>query len=243
MNAREMHYDFKQKLNRIDSQKFRDLIVPEIDWKLNEAQEVFVKIIAEPRFKAENGFEENTRTINDIRTIVVNQTSSTGIVPTSFDSSSYLAVLPTDYWYLVGCKVLATKGNCTNKILNTREVQHDDENELSSFDRSSFEWRISNILFNKDGLRVFTDGTFTITKVLFEYIKQPRMIYNAQDFNSTTGSGTYNTLAGVALTGSQSCELPVPTHREIVDLAVLITAGDLSLPDYQLKYNKLKLTA
>ena len=47
MNAREMHYDFKQKLNKIDSQKYRDLIVPEIDWKLNEAQEVFVKVIEE----------------------------------------------------------------------------------------------------------------------------------------------------------------------------------------------------
>jgi hypothetical protein len=39
MTAREMHYDFKQKLNKIDSQKHRNLKVPEIDWKLNEAQE------------------------------------------------------------------------------------------------------------------------------------------------------------------------------------------------------------
>jgi hypothetical protein len=239
MNAREMHYDFKQKLNRIDSQRFRDLIVPEIDWKLNEAQEVFVRIIAEPRFKEDYGFESNTRTINDIRTIVVDQIPAIGVVPTVFDTKSYIAVPPTDYWYLVGCKVLATKGNCANVQISATEVQHDDESELSVFDRSSFEWKKINIRFNKDGLRVFTDGTFSISKVLFEYIKQPILIHNAQDYVGNN----YNTLDGINLTGTQACELPPRTHREVVDLAVLITAGDLSLPDYQLKYNKLKLTA
>ena len=37
MNIREMHYDFKKKFNKIDSQKNRNLLVPEIDWSLNEA--------------------------------------------------------------------------------------------------------------------------------------------------------------------------------------------------------------
>ena len=52
------------KILKIDSQKYRNLIVPEIDWKLNEAQEAFVKIIAEPRLKSQLGFEINQRTID-----------------------------------------------------------------------------------------------------------------------------------------------------------------------------------
>lgn len=238
MNTREMHYDFKQKLNRIDSQKFRNLKVPEIDWKLNEAQEVFVKIIAQPRLSKEYGFEINNRTINDIRTIVVDHKPINYLTPTIFDTSSFIVSLPSDYWFLSKAVVLATKGNCANIRLNTKEVQHDDEDELSPFDRPSFEWKKVNIRFNKDGLRLFTDGTFTINKVGLEYLIKPRLIHNAQDAQGAN----YNTLDGVNLTGTQSCELPVGTHREIVDLAVLITAGDLSLPDYQLKYNKLKLT-
>lgn len=238
MNAREMHYDFKQKLNRIDSQKYSNLLVPEIDWKLNEAQEVFVKMVAQPRLKDQFGFEINQRTINDIRTIVVDQTSANGITPTVYDSSSFIAALPSNYWFLASCTVLATKGKCKDVRLQTREVQHDDENEVSVFDKSSFEWRKSNIRFNKDGLRIFTDGSYSITKVLLAYLVQPRKINNAQDFVG----GTYNLLDGTTLVGTQSCELPVMVHREIVDLAVLITAGDLSLPDYQLKYAKLKLT-
>lgn len=240
MNAREMHYDFKQKLNKIDSQQYRNLIVPEIDWKLNEAQEVFVKMIAQPRLKSQLGFEINQRTIDDIRTIVINQSPQQAncLTVTSYDNSSFLAQLPADYWFFVGGKVYATKGKCVNKKLATREIQHDDEHDMSPFDRSSFEWRISNLRFMNGGIRIFTDGTYTVNSLCMDYIKKLRRIHNAQDYQG----GTYTTLDGIVLTGTQSCELPEMVHREIVDLAVLITAGDLSLPDYSFKQNKVQLT-
>jgi len=44
-----MHYDLKVKLNKVDSQQYRNLLIPEIDWALNEAQNIFIKNIAEPR--------------------------------------------------------------------------------------------------------------------------------------------------------------------------------------------------
>lgn len=237
MNAREMHYDFKQKFNRVDSQQNRNFLVPEIDWKLNEAQDLFAKTIAQPRIKNKYGFEVNQRTIDDIRTIVVNQPEADGIVPTNFDSSSFIAALPTDYWFYITSRVLAVKGTCTKKI-GTRPVQADDENEFSPFDRSSFEWQVSNVRFIRQGLRVFTDGTFSVTKVMYEYLKKPLRIQNAQDYIG----GTYETLGGVVYTGSQSCELPEGTHSEIVDLAVLIAAIDLNLPEVNLKRLKINIT-
>ena len=63
-------------------------------------------------------------------------------------------------------------------------------------------------------------------------------MHNAQGF----GISGYTTLTGQALTGIQNCELPEHTHREIVDLAVLLTAGDWSMADYQLKQNKVNLS-
>jgi hypothetical protein len=238
MTSKEMHYDLKQKLNKIDSQKYRNLYVPEIDWKLNEAQEVFVKIIAQPRYGKQIGFELNQRTINDIRTIVVDQIPATGIVPTVFDSSSFMATLPADFWFLAKAYALGTKGTCIDKVLKLREVQHDDEHELSPFDRSSFIWRVSNMRFNDQGIRVFTDGTYSITKVILEYLKEPRRIHNAADWPG----GTYTTLDGVVLTGTQDCILPKPVHREIVDLAVLIISGNLNMPDRQAKKEGVELT-
>lgn len=240
MNARSMHYDYKQKLNKIDSQKYRNLYVPEIDWKLNEAQDVFVKMIAEPRFAKQIGFESNQRTIEDIITIVVDQNEQGGtcITPTIYDLNKYLALLPDDYWFHIRSKVIASKNTCLNVKLDAVQRQHDDLHERSPFDESSFEWREVNFEYNKDGVVLFTDGTFTISKYCLSYIRNPRIIQNSQDFQG----GTYTTLEGVVLTGSQSCELPPKTHREIVDIAVLITTGDLQIPDYAVKANKLQLT-
>lgn len=238
MTAREMHYDFKQKLNKIDSQKYRDLLVPEIDWKINEAQELFVKIVAEPRIQRKLGFEVNQRTIDDIRTLVITQKPEEGIELTAFDDSSFTGTLPTDYWFLIKSYVIASKANCLNKRLEAREIQHDDIDDASPFDVSSFEWRVCNIRYYNGGIKVSTDGTFTPTKLVLDYIKRPRIIHNAQDF----GTGSYVTIGGQTLSGTQSCELPEGVHREIIDLAVAITAGDLDLSNYQMKLNKLSLT-
>ena len=41
-----MHYDLKLKLNKLDSNQYRNLLVPEIDWVLNEAETIFIKSIA-----------------------------------------------------------------------------------------------------------------------------------------------------------------------------------------------------
>lgn len=244
MTAKEMHYDFKQKLNRIDSQQYRNLKVPEIDWKLNEAQELLVKMIAQPRLQSRLGFETSQRVIDDISTLVVNQNYDTGqtVVPfphiTGGGDETYLAALPDDYWFYIKSFAYTTKGNCSLYKLRTVITQHDDESELSPFNKSSFEWKVVNIRFIREGIRLYTDGTFIINKLCLDYLLKPRIIHNAEDWVN----GSYDTLDGITLTGTQDSELPSGVHREIVDLAVLITAGDLSLPDYILKKNKLALS-
>ncbi len=230
-----MHYDFKTKVNKIDSQQYRNLRVPEIDWKLNEAYEIFVKSIAEPRYRNHLGFEVNQRTIDDIRTIVVNNQT---LAVTQTGINEYTATLPTQYMFFLSCYVNITKENCGTKKVRARVVQHDDTHEESSFDNSSFEWREVNIRFYDGGIKVFTDGTFTVDNIEINYIRKHAYIHNAQDF---LPSGTYNLPDGTALTGFQNCELPEHTHREIVDIAVLITTGELQIPDYQIKQAKLNL--
>lgn len=229
-----MHYDFKKKLNKVDSQKYRNLKVPEIDWTLNEAYNIFIKSIISPRTYNGLGFEVGQRSINDIRTLVVNKHE---VIPTVFDSKSCTVGLPENYKYLVSSEAVGTKGNCGEQFLETNPVQHDDRHETSPFSVSSFEWREVNYRFFENGLRFFTDGTFTITKVYLDYIRTPKYIHFAKGHVG----GTYKLPSGVQLTGSQNCELPEDTHKEIVDLAVLITTGELQIPDYQIKAAKLKL--
>jgi hypothetical protein len=240
MTVASMHYDFKQKLNRLDSQKYSDLQVPEIDWKLNEAQEVFVKIVAQPKMAKQYGFELNQRSTDDIRTLVTNQVKGKGQALSIFDSNdkSYLATLPSDYWFFLNATLYATSPDCLIAVpLQTRETQHDDEVEESPYNKSSFIWREANIRFIKEGIRVFTNrGEFIPVELTIDYLLKPTPIYNASAWSS---SGYY--LDNTLLTGTQDCILPSTVHRDIVDLAVLITAGDLGQPDYQYKAAKIKV--
>jgi hypothetical protein len=229
VDIKDMHYDFKTKLNKIDSQQFRNLKVPEIDWKLNEASELFVKMIANPRVKNSLGFETSQRSIDDIRTVVVDNHC--------FSVTNNIAALPANYWHFLRGRVSMSKGTCTNIQGVVYEKQHDDEFEESLFDRSSFEWRHVNATFNEHGLRLYNDGTFTNTNLCISYIKKLQYIHNAEDFRA----GGYTLPSGVVLTGTNSSELPNSTHREIVDIAVFLAAGDLQLPDWQQKQNKVNL--
>ena len=227
MTIKDMHYDFKKKLNKIDSQNFRNLLIPEIDWTLNEAQELYVKMIAEPRIKNHLGFEIGQISIDDIKSIV-----RTNCIPVI----NNIVTLPTDYWYFVSSNAKITKNNCALKQGRVFIRQHDDMFEESNFDKSSFEWRTVNAVFNEDGIKVFASD-FIVNELCMTYIRKLSYIHNAEEFRN----GQYNLPSGVTLSGFQNCELPEHTHREIVDIAVLLATGEIQSPDYQLKMNKIML--
>jgi len=230
MTTREMHYDFKRKFNKVDSQKNRNFLVPEIDLLLNEAAELFVKRVATPKIQNGLGFESSQRIIEDIRTIVV---------PGSWLTvTNNLIALPSDYLYFVRGRVKLSKNNCKSQegVLYIRE--HRDLFEESSFYNGNFEWREVNGVYNNQGIQSFTDGTFTIDEAKITYIRKMVYFHNAQDF----GTGSYNNLAtGAALTGTVQCELPEHVHREIVDIAVMLAASEVQTSDLQVKIGKLGL--
>lgn len=228
MTIQDMHYDFKTKLNKVDSQTYRNLRIPEIDWALNEGYELFVKMVAEPRLRNRLGFEVSQRNIDDIRPLVKKEV----VVITGGTSS-----LPADYWHFLNGYVKTEKSPCGVASARLHIRQHDDEFEESEFDKSSYEWRIVNGVFTEDGIEFFTDGTFTTSEVTLSYLRKPLYIHNADNYSGNT----YNLPDGTNLSGTQDCELPFHTHREIVDIAVLIVTGQLQMPDYQIKLAKLNL--
>ena len=275
MDINEMHYDFKTKLNKVDSQQYKNLRIPEIDWALNEAQELFVKMVAKPRLRTSLGFETHQRAIDDIRPLVVNArtytvTNDIGILPNNaagqtLSAATYglsktyqpgevltttdLQALETynsnnldkqifleSYWHFISADVTMNKGTCPDsKSARVFIRQHDDDFENSPFDRSSFEWRTVNGTFTEDGIKFYTDGSFTISDYSISYIKKLRYIHNAAKFVG----GTYKLPSGIVLNGAANCELPDHTHREIVDIAVLLVTGELQIPDYEIKLNKV----
>lgn len=235
MTIQEMHYDVKMKLNKLDSQQHRNLIIPQIDWLLNEAQELFVKMVAEPRMASHYGFEIGQRTWMDIRTVVI---EGEPIIP----NEKNIAILPKNFWFFISAYCNMKKGECNKNSHKIFIRQQDDDFENSPFDRSSFEWKTVNGVFNKEGLKLYTND-FTISEVYLTYIKKLKYIHNAAGFStegySLPGGFNPNTEEAASLTGFENCELPDSTHREIVDIAVLIATGQLQIPDYQIKKDKI----
>lgn len=227
MTTREMHYDFKRKFNKIDSQKNRNLLVPEIDWLLNEAAELFVKKVAQPKSSTNLGFETSQRVIDDIKSIV-----KTG---SWIDIENNILPLPVDYLYFVRGRALLSKKPCPDiqAVLYIRE--HRDIFEESDFYNSSYEWREINGIFTQDGIQLFTDNTFIIKQVKLSYIRKWPYFHNAQDFPG----GSYTDLKGNVLTGTVPCDLPEHVHREIVDIAVMLASSEVPTSDLSVKAGKL----
>jgi hypothetical protein len=233
MTIQDMHYDFKTRLNKLDSNQYRNLLIPEIDRKLNEAAYIFVKSIANPRLAKEMGLEMNHRTIDDIRTLVVD---ALPLSLSTTDNINFFATIPSDYMFYINSSVKAKKGSCEG-FCETVLRKHVDRHSFSPFDTSSFEWREVNIHFVGNSIRVFTDGTFNIEELYLDYLTTMPYMHFANGFPGNT----YTLPDGVALLGTQDCILPEQVHTEIVDLAVLIASGEINANDYQLKISKVQL--
>lgn len=223
----KLHYLFKRGVNKIDSQRNRNFLIPEIDLYLNEAYLILIKTIAKPRQFRGLGFEINSRTTNDIYTMVVTDLS--------LAVTNNIVEIPEDYLYDVKHKAIISKGRCQKQP--TRKVvvfQHEDDYENNPFFRSDFDWREVAVLMNEDGFEIFTTD-FIVDEYLLSYIKTHPYMNFAEGYEG----GSYIDLDGNTLTGKQDCLLPEPSALDLVDIAVFLATGDINSPELQTKINKL----
>jgi len=236
MTIKGMHYDLKSKLNKIDSQQYKNFRIPEIDWKLNEAIDIYIKKLFAPRGNNFYGFEVNQRLIDDLRPLVIDNKKLLDIVE---ETNKFIVFkLPEDYMFYISSHSLLGNEECPYKRIRTFIRQHDDMFNENTFYNTSYEWGEINGYFTSKGLKIFKEDGFTIKSVYLNYYRKHKYVHNAEDF---LPNSTYTHPDGNMLVGTQDCELPEHTHREIVDLAVLNMAGELLMPDYNIKLNKLKI--
>lgn len=228
MTIAEMHYQFKQDLNAIDSDMYSGFDVPEIDFLLNRGLRFLVKLIAFPRQVVPQelqGFEISRRTIDDLYPLVKNYKNFDENIE-SFGEDSYLYKYPEDYWFFISGYAQAKKAGCKSTQARLYEVQHDDLNEESYASKSSLEWREINMLNINEGFRMFADN-FEIQGVKLNYLIRPPYMHNAEKYNSDTNQ--YVALDGTTYTGTQDCILPEYMCHEVVDAAVFLAVKSLDL--------------
>lgn len=232
MTVKDMHYDFKLKLNKLDSQQNKNLIIPEIDWLLNKAQEMFIELVAEPRIYAPlYGFDFNNVNLENIKTIIVRDQE--------IDITNNNGKLPDNYMFYIRAIAIASKGKCRNVECDVFIPKYKSSFDRSVFDTSSFEWRSVNALFSSQGIDIIAKD-FEVHKLLMTYLRQPKYIHYAEGFRNKE----YKLPSGKLLKGQEDCELPLITHSHIVNIAVMLASGQINSPEYQnvkenLRINKL----
>ena len=243
MTVQDMHYDFKLKFNKVDSQDQANFKAPEIDWWLNEAMEVFMK----QRYGINNikgeGFETTQKRIDDLRNLVIKDQSLPATALTI--DNSFEAPLPGDYIFAIRLQAETSKEPCGRRICVCTPTQHDDLSSVlkDPYYEPSFEWGEVPIVYGTksdtvaDSNKVFgyTDGSFVINSFILDYLRQPKRIA----FVSGLPGQSYNYPDGSTVDQDQGCELPDHTHREIVDLAVQMASGSVNSPGFQFKAAKV----
>jgi len=241
MNVREMHYDFKQKLNKADSQQRRNLLPMEIDKYLNEAQLSFIKTVANP--KQQFALEAVQRSIDDISSIIMH--SSVSAVQDHNAPNRYICdlngLVPRFLYYISAEVLIKNNACCENgRMARVFIMKHTDLFHRNDFYSSSWMWsEVAGVFEGDRNLILFDDGgygneaTFTIEDVYVDYIKVPNLIFY----------GGYNTIDGSLGVGDQpqDCELPFQVHSDVVDIAVLMAASNLMNPDVQAKIQKVQM--
>lgn len=228
MDVRAMHFDFKVKMDRVDTLTNPDFNIAEIDWLLNEAQLIFIK----QRYGVNNikrqGFEATQKRTDDLSTLHIKYPEQLGITPTLVSGVYEIDLNNLKYKYLFflrGEVDIKLNDACT-KTVPLKFVQSDDLSEAlkDPFNKPSLDYIIYNIGRNSTGdnaaLYIYP-GNFEIVSVYPEYIKYPQRI----------NYGNYTYIDGSVI-GPSNCELPEQTHSEIVDIATQLASLSVQSPEY-----------
>lgn len=236
-SVKELHYQFKLNMDRVDSLSNPDFNIAEIDWLLNEAQLIFVKQRMNPSPNSRNkGFEQSQKRIDDLGNLVIKYPLQPGIAPANPASGIYevpLQNLAFQYMYLVSAWVEATVSEGCTKKIPLKFMQHDDYVLAlkDPFNMAGEEFIPYNIGRASSGTSeaLYIYSPFPVTSVFIEYIKYPKRV----------SYGIYTYIDGVTYP-EQTLETPPATHSEIVDIACVLAGLNTQNPEYiQLRQTKV----
>ena len=217
MNIREMQYALGQHMNQFG--EALQLNSDDIQYWLNKAQLDLVKAIYNGMTKDRRGFEQSQKRTDDLRVLVKRAEELNTTFENKIDATENYYVdkanFPNDYMFLISNKSAVQyrfpyiefilSGNnkripivFTDRIVSNRISQSDDIYKLleDPFNKPKVTSPIAVI--SENTIRVFTDKTFVVDKVIIDYIKKPVRM-NIKD--------------------NISCELPEHLHEDIIQRA------------------------
>jgi hypothetical protein len=240
MLINEMHYRFKQELDRVDSNDRPDFLPWEIDAYLYKGILLFVKDRYGVHNKIKEGFESNEMRTENLRNLHIKSPESQAPVVPQLIYDGYYEVnlnqLEFRFMFLTDAYIEADKDGCTG-FCDAKQWQTDDVK--TTYTQPSFKWRRvlmqlaksnSTTGLNQDLGSLYFDTRdrygvpqFTITKAFISYIKYPNEVF----------FGGYDHINGIYTAGDPQvhCDIDDAFHEEIVSIAVMLAQKDIQDPN------------
>lgn len=212
-------YKIDQKLNKLSSNEHQRIQLEDKILALNEGQIKLIKqkVTGVPTTSG-IGLDGFRKRYEDLQNLIENYDKH----PLDLEEkkkgglhqwSASIANLTPKYLFYVDSYILADKGRCKDRRvwINKDLIKHGDLQFLLENDhyKPSFEYQETFNELTSDEVIVFTDGTFTPTKLYLSYIRYPKYI-------DKTG---YVKFDGTA-SSDQDCELEEYLEDELLDITV-----------------------
>lgn len=209
-------YKIDQRLNKLSSNEHQQIPLEDKILALNEAQIKLIKQkvtgtvtntgIGLSGFKKR--YEDLEFLIEDYKGLVLKEGNK--------ELNQYkgnINSLSPEYMFYIDSYILANKERCKNRKIwvNQGLVKHGDIQFLlnSSHYKPSFEYQETFNTISSDKINVYTDGTFTPTKLYISYIRYPEKM-DKEGYVDLDGNNSI----------TKDCELETYLEDELIDIAV-----------------------
>lgn len=211
-------YKIDQKLNKLSTNDHQQIQLEDKILALNEAQLKLIKQKMDGNTSAKGlGFDSFKKRYEDLQKLIEPfEDHPIDLLQTNGQLNKWtgsLADVSPAYMFYIDAYVLADKGRCKNrKIWINRELaSHADIQFILNNDhyKPSFEYQETFSYISSDEISIFTDGTFTPSKLYLSYLRYPKYI-DKEGYVKLDGTDSIN----------QDCELKNYLEDELLDLAV-----------------------
>ena len=210
-------YGIDLRLNKLATNDHQEIPLENKLIALNESQIKLIKAKVGPNNIYKIGLDGFKKRYQDLQFLVENpEDHPLDLKLSSKILNKYIVnikELTPKFMFYLDSYLLADKGECKNRVIATNAdlVKHADITLLlkdSNF-KPSFEYQETIIDISSDQLQVYTDGTFTFTKMYVSYLRYPLKI-DREGYVNFDGTDSKN----------QDCELEDYLYDELLDLTV-----------------------
>jgi hypothetical protein len=211
-------YKIDQKLNKLSTNEHQQIVLEDKILALNEAQIKLIKQKVDGISTVSGlGLDAFKKRYEDLQSLVESYNHQPlDLKLKNEEVHQYAAQLHTlapKYMFYLDSYILADKGRCKDRVIwvNRDLAKHGDLQFILNNDhyKPSFEYQETFNFLSSDEISIFTDGTFTPTKIYIMYMRYPQYI-NKEGYIMLDGTPSFN----------QDCELETYLEDELLDLTV-----------------------